>query len=196
MAVFVVHCIIGSRSVRGVSNGIFVFLLFVFVQVGVMLLTADSAFDLFVVLVFSLSLKCVQFPEEELSLSHLHMLSHTCFCPGGLPCWFSPPDIIFWFAAASAPYFDSCGSAVFACGCFPRGWWKHCCPTLQLGVKPFPLPHWAAAVLCWGSFMGAWDKRCTNGIGRIRWQKGLIAASCSGLLLSLASSLQRIYSWL
>lgn len=110
----VVHDI-RSRSVRGVSNGIFVFLLLVFVQVGVMLLTADSAFDLLVVLVFSFSWKCVQFLEEELSLSHSHMLSHPCFSPGGLPCWFSPPDIIIiWFAAASAPYFDSCGSAVGA----------------------------------------------------------------------------------
>lgn len=50
-------------------------------------------FDLLVGLVFSFSLKCVQFLQEELSLSHLHMLSHTCFCPGGLPCCFFPPDI-------------------------------------------------------------------------------------------------------
>lgn len=83
---FVIHHIIRSRSVRKVSNGIFVFLLLVFVQVCLMLLMTDSAFDLLVVLVFSFSLKCVQFLEEELSLSHLHMCSHTCFCPGGLPC--------------------------------------------------------------------------------------------------------------
>lgn len=91
----------------------------VFVQVCFMLLMADSTLDLLVGLVFSFSLKCVQFLEEELSLSHLHMLSHTCFYPGGLPCCFFPLDIIIWFAAASAPYFGSCGSAVFACGCFP-----------------------------------------------------------------------------
>lgn len=83
---FVIHHIIRSRSVRRLSNGIFVFLLLVFVQVCLMLLMADSAFDLLVVLVFSFSLKYVQFLEEELSLSHLHVLSHTCFCPGGLPC--------------------------------------------------------------------------------------------------------------
>lgn len=83
---FVILHIIRPRSVRKVSNGIFVFLLLVFVQVCLMLLMADSSLDLLVVLVFSFSLKHVQFVEEELSLSHLHMLSHTCFCPGGLPC--------------------------------------------------------------------------------------------------------------
>lgn len=98
--------------------------------------------------VFSFSLKCVQFLEEELSLSHLHMLSHSYFCPGGLPCWFSPPDTIIWFAAASAPYFDSCGSVVFACGCFPRGWCRHCCPTLQLGVKPKEKSSFAPLSFC------------------------------------------------
>lgn len=81
---FVIHHIIRPRSVRRVSNGVFVFLLLVFVCL--MLLIADSSLDLLVVLVFSFSLKHVQFLEEELSLSHLHMLSHTCFCPGGLPC--------------------------------------------------------------------------------------------------------------
>lgn len=83
---------------------------------------------------FFFFLKHVQFLEEELSLSHLHMLSHFCFCPGGLPCWFFPPDIIIWFAAASVPCFGFCGSAEFACGCSPGGWWRHCCPTLHLGV--------------------------------------------------------------
>lgn len=107
MEVFVILHIIRPRSVRKVSNGIFVFLLLVFVQVCLMLLMADSSLDLLVVLVFSFSLKRVQFVEEELSLSHLHMLSHTCFCPGGLPCWFFLPDIIIWFAAASAPCCDS-----------------------------------------------------------------------------------------
>lgn len=143
MEVFVIHHIIRPRSVRRVSNGVFIFLLLVFVQVCLMLLIADSSLDLLVVLVFSFSLKCVQFLEEELSLSHLHMLSHTCFCPGGLPCWFFPPDSIIWFAAASAPCSDPCGSAVFACGCFTRGdesiaaphcssvWWlSFCSPDL------------------------------------------------------------------
>lgn len=113
------HHIIRSTCVRRVSNGIFCSLDLVFVQVCFMLLMADSALDLLVGLVFSFSLKRVQFLKEELSLSHLHILSHTCFYPGGLPCCFFPPDIIIWFAAASAPYFGSCGSAVFACGCFP-----------------------------------------------------------------------------
>lgn len=90
---FVIHHIIRSGFVRRVSNGIFVFLLLVFVQVCLMLLMADSTLDLLVGLVFSFSLKYVQFLQEELSLSHLHMLSHTCFCPGGLPCCFFPPDI-------------------------------------------------------------------------------------------------------
>lgn len=81
---FEIHPIIRSRSVRRVSNGIFVFLLLVFVQVCLMLLMPDSTLDLLLVLVFSFSLKHVQFLEEELFLSHLHMLSHICFCPGGL----------------------------------------------------------------------------------------------------------------
>lgn len=158
MEVFVIHHIIRSRSVRRVSNGIFVFLLLVFVQVCLMLLMPDSTLDLLLVLVFSFSLKHVQFLEEELFLSHLHMLSHICFCPGGL-CWLFPPHtiIIIWFAAASAPSFDSCGSAVFACGCFPRGWWS--------GVKPFLCPL-TCCMLCWGSFMGVPDQWCT--IGAIR----------------------------
>lgn len=76
---FVIHHIIRSRFVKSVSNGIFVFLLLIFVQVYLMLLMADSTLDLLVDLVFSFTLKCVQFLEEELSLSHLHMLNHTCF---------------------------------------------------------------------------------------------------------------------
>lgn len=54
---FVVHRIIRSRSVRRVSSGIFVFLLWVFVGVCFMLLMADSSLDLLVVLVFSFFLE-------------------------------------------------------------------------------------------------------------------------------------------
>lgn len=154
MEAFEIHPIIRSRSVRRVSNGIFVFLLLVFVQVCLMLLMPDSTLDLLLVLVFSFSLKHVQFLEEELFLSHLHMLSHICFCPGGL-CWLFPPHIIIiiCFAAVSAPSFDSCGSAVFACGC----------------CKAFPVPtDLLHAVLCWGSFMGASDQWCTMGAIRAK----------------------------
>lgn len=54
-----------------------------------MLLMPDSTLDLLVGFFFPFSLKHVQFLEEELSLSHLHMLSHICFCPGGFPADFS-----------------------------------------------------------------------------------------------------------
>lgn len=133
-----IHHIIRSRFVRRVSNAIFVFL--VFVQVCLMLLIADSTLDLLVGLVFPFSLKCVQFLQEELSLSHLHMLNHTCFCPGGLPCCFFPPDIIIWFAAA---HFGCCGSAVFACGCFP-GVVQVWLPQPAAWCAAFSCAHWPA----------------------------------------------------
>lgn len=119
MEVFVIHHIIRSRFVRRVSNGIFVVLLWFLFRFVSCYWWLTQLLIYWLVWFFSFSLKCVQFLEEELSLSHLHMLSHTCFYPGGLPCCFFPTDIIIWFADASAPYFGSCGSAVFACGCFP-----------------------------------------------------------------------------
>lgn len=65
-------------------------------------------------------------------------------------------------------------------GAFP-GWWKHGCPTLQLGVLPFPLPHWPAAVLCCAEGHSGEPEisDAPMALEEIRWQKGLISASCS-----------------
>lgn len=77
---FVIRHISRSRAVRRESNGIFMFLLLVCVQVCLMLLMIDASPDFFF---FSpSSFKRVQFLEEKLSLSHLHFLCHTCFYPG------------------------------------------------------------------------------------------------------------------
>lgn len=172
MEVFVIHHIVRSRSVRRVSSGIFVFLLLVFVRYVSCYWWLTNLL-IYCCFVFSFSLNHVQFLEEELFLSHLDMLSHTCFCPGGLACWFLPPDIITWFAAASAPYSGSCGSAELAHGCFSRGDKGLAAPLCSwVGSMPFLLPSGAASVLCRGSFLAAWDQGCTNGIGRTRWQKG------------------------
>lgn len=75
-----IHHISRSITVKRVSNGIFMFLLLVFVQVCLMVLMTDSSLD-FPPPPSSYSFKCVQFLEEEISLSHFHVLCHTCFYP-------------------------------------------------------------------------------------------------------------------
>lgn len=74
---FVICHISRSRTVRRVSNGIFMFLVLVFVQVCLMLLMTDSSLDSRP----PPPLKCVQFLEEEISFSHFHVFCHTCFYP-------------------------------------------------------------------------------------------------------------------
>lgn len=158
---FVIHHIIGSRFVRRVSNGIFVFLLFISVQICLMLLMADSTLDLLVGLGF------FRYPWRVCSFCKI-FLFHTYICLA------TPAFVLEDFPAAFPP--------------------RHhplvCSLVCSLVLCPGEL------LQCPAEGQSAWDEWCTRGTGAIRWQKGLRSASCSGLLLTLASGLQRISGWL
>lgn len=142
------------------------------------------------------------FLEGEISLARIHVVCHAFI----LDCFSANVSlhIILCFTVVRAPCFYSIWqfSVVLYLGVMEA---LLCCAQCNAFCSPSPtaLCYWTATMLCvdtcldssHGHLMRPLDKQCSDGLGKIRWQKvfGLsIPCSYTILFLGMAFSLQRI----